>query len=65
MGDEAELLTPEQAATLLKVHKGTLAAWRSRDKDGPPFLRVGFQIRYRREDLDKWLESRSSGANGA
>ncbi len=65
MVEENELLTPEQAATLLKVHKGTLAAWRARVDTGPPFVRVGFQIRYRLGDLNRWIESRSSGANGA
>src|SRR3954447_19171271 len=29
--------------------------------DGPPFLRQGRAIRYRRSDLDRWLEHRLCG----
>src|SRR4051812_38280525 len=31
--------------------------------DGPPFLRQGRAIRYRRSDLDRWLERRLCGGD--
>jgi hypothetical protein len=35
----------------------TFQRWRQRGA-GPKFVRVGNQIRYRRQDLDQWLEDR-------
>jgi hypothetical protein len=35
----------------------TLERWRQTG-DGPRFVRVGRAVRYRRSDLDAWLESR-------
>jgi hypothetical protein len=39
------------------VSPRTFQRWRQRGV-GPKFLRVGNQIRYRKEDLDRWLEGR-------
>lgn len=51
-------LTPEQAAEMLSVKLGTLAAWRHR-RVGPPFLQLAPRSpRYRRADVDAWLKSR-------
>lgn len=54
------LLTSEQAAQYLGVSHWTLARWRSDEYPGrPPALRVGAKLlRYRKADLDAWLESR-------
>ena len=53
----AELLTTEQAAVELGLSKTTLEHWRTVRK-GPPFARVGPRcIRYRRADLDQWIET--------
>ncbi|WP_420730066.1 helix-turn-helix transcriptional regulator [Hwanghaeella sp. 1Z406] len=51
------LLKPIEAAHILNVSPATLAAWRVRRSDGPPFYRVGGRaIRYPFEDLKEWLE---------
>jgi len=53
----AELLTTEQAAVELGLSKATLEHWRMVRK-GPRFAKIGPRcIRYRRTDLDEWIES--------
>lgn len=57
--DDDELLTPDQAAAILKSKPGTLAAWRHR-KQGPPWIAVSERMpRYRRGDLVKYLAERT------
>ena len=58
------LLKPDEVADLLGVPKTTIYGWRYRG-EGPPGLRVGRHLRYRRRDLDHWIESRiDGGGNG-
>lgn len=59
-----DLLDEKQAAEFLGVAPGTLSVWRSRGRYQVPFVKVGHLVRYRRGDLDAWLESRTR-ANGA
>jgi hypothetical protein len=61
---ESPLLNPEAAGSYLggnkPIHPDTLAQWRQAGR-GPKFLKLGPSrtsvIRYRREDLDAYLES--------
>ena len=55
-----ELLTTAEAAEMLGLSKVTLDIWRSQRKQGqPPFVRLGSKlIRYRREDIQAWINSR-------
>jgi excisionase family DNA binding protein len=48
------LLTPPEAAQLLRVSVSWLAKARMRD-DGPPFIRIGRSIRYSRAALIEWM----------
>ena len=49
------LLTPAEAAKILKVSVGTLANWRCK-KQGPKFKKInGKAIRYREVDLKKFI----------
>ena len=57
-GDER--LTPEEAAEYLGVKTQTLAAWRSSGRYELRFIRAGRCIRYRKSDLDAWMERRSA-----
>jgi len=59
------LLTTQEAARELRLTKATLEAWRCRG-GGPAFVKFGRAVRYRREDLDKFLISslRSNTSNG-
>ncbi len=52
------LLTPQQAARLLALSTSWLAKLRL-SGDGPPFLKLGRCVRYRRDDLEKWLETKA------
>ena len=59
-----ELLDESQAADYLGLSPGTLSVWRSTGRYALPFIKVGARVRYRRDSLDSWLESRAR-ANGA
>ncbi len=50
-----QLLTVEELADYLVVPVATLYQWRYR-REGPPGFRVGRYIRYRRTDVEAWIE---------
>ena len=58
-----ELLDEQQAAIILQITPGTLSVWRSNGRYKLPFIKVGRNVRYKRSDLEVWLESRTR-ANG-
>lgn len=49
------LLTIDDLAAWLGKPKNTLYAWHSRGK-GPRAIRVGNTLRYRRSEVERWLE---------
>lgn len=53
------LMTRAEAADYLGVKVQTLAAWATRQTYQLPYIRVGRLVRYRRSDLDKWLQDRT------
>jgi excisionase family DNA binding protein len=56
---EAAVLSTFEAAEYLGVPRQTLAAWRSKAvRQGPVFVKVGRAVKYRRVDLDAWLQTR-------
>lgn len=57
------LLTPAEAADILRVDEGTLAVWRSAKRHGIPFVKVGRCVRYREKDLADWIESQVQGVS--
>lgn len=59
-----ELLSEKEAADFLQTAPGTLSVWRSTGRYALPFLKVGAKVRYRRGDLQTWLDSRVR-SNGA
>ena len=56
--DSDQLLTVEQLAEKLQIPKTTLYAWRYRGT-GPLGIAVGRHLRFRRGDVEKWLEAES------
>lgn len=54
-----KLLNEREAAALLRMSPKTLSQWRWR-KRGPSFVTIGRSIRYREEDIEKFLLSSSS-----
>lgn len=59
-----ELLDERQAAEYLTLSAGTLSVWRSTGRYEIPFVKIGSRVRYKRAELEKWIESRtrSTGA---
>lgn len=53
-----DLLTPVQLAELVGVPRSTVYTWRYHGT-GPRAIKVGRHIRFRRSDVDAWLEANS------
>ncbi|AGP64918.1 hypothetical protein OEM_33830 [Mycobacterium intracellulare subsp. yongonense 05-1390] len=51
-----DIMSTAGAAQLLGVSEGTLRYWRYMDQ-GPRSFRVGRHVKYRREDVEAWLEN--------
>jgi excisionase family DNA binding protein len=51
---------PEETAEYLGVTVNALAKMRW-DGSGPPYVKIGRRVRYRRSDVDAWLDARRSG----
>jgi hypothetical protein len=49
-----DLLDEHEAAVVLSKPAGTLRQWRSRGL-GPPYVKLGMSIRYRRADLERFI----------
>jgi len=62
---KAGLLNNAEAAEYLGVAPQTLTIWRCVKRYNIPFVKVGSRVKYRKEDLDAWLTSRTVGALGA
>lgn len=60
MIEHQSTLTPIQAAKYLGISEGALRLWRSQGI-GPRHFKAGEKlVRYRRADLDAWIEARLS-----
>lgn len=59
-----ELLCVDDLVDYLRVPRSTLYAWRSRG-GGPPGIKVGRHVRYRRNDVEKWLDERKAAPERA
>jgi excisionase family DNA binding protein len=63
--EQEALLTPQDLSAMLGVPVATLYRWRHFG-DGPPSIRVGRHIRYRRPAVEEWLarQPESGGRDG-
>lgn len=52
-----DILNTREAAEYVRLAKPTLEHYRIKG-DGPVFLRLGSAVRYRKTDLDEWLNGR-------
>ena len=57
------LLNPHQAADFLNVPESTLAVWRCTGRVALPYLKVGGHVRYRQEDIERYLLDRHHAAS--
>lgn len=49
------MLTEQEVAEILRVKKQTIAAWRCRGKDYPPYVRIGQRVLYSKKALIDWI----------
>ena len=54
-----DFVDDKKAAEILDVSAGTLSVWRSTGRYNLPFVKIGRKVRYRRSDLQAWLEKRT------
>jgi excisionase family DNA binding protein len=54
-----DMLTEAQASEIIGVSTQTLGIWRCTGRYALPFIKVGRLVRYRRSDVEEWLESRT------
>ena len=52
---ELQLLSQQEAAKILGTTVGSLNVMRATGRNPIPFVRWGNRIRYRREDIEKWI----------
>ena len=62
MGDP--MLTPQELAAFLAVPVATVYRWNS-EGTGPRRVRVGKHVRFRRADVDAWIEQQLDQTNKA
>jgi len=58
-----DLLVEAQAAEILLMSVRTLQSWRCKEH-GPPFLKIGRNIRYRYGDILEWLRMKTVRPEG-
>ena len=60
----SNLMNEKEVASFLGLKPQTLAIWRMR-KEKIPFVRMGRRVAYRREDVERWLDSQIVRVGGA
>ncbi len=58
------LLTSDEVADYLKVPVATIYEWRSRN-NGPRGVKLGKHVRYRRRDVEAWLDQTTAAQSPA
>ena len=58
MTEGSDLLTTPQAAAMLGRNPQVLADWRHQ-KRGPRYIKIEKAVRYRRSDIEQYLEDRT------
>jgi excisionase family DNA binding protein len=58
--DSEALMTVDDLSAMLRIPKSTVYAWSYR-RVGPPGIRVGRHLRFRRGDVIEWLRGQEAG----
>jgi predicted DNA-binding transcriptional regulator AlpA len=61
---ERRLMTRAEVAQLLALPEKTLVNWRYQGF-GPPSFRVGKAVRYRRDEVERWLDEQAASTGGS
>lgn len=62
--ETANLMNTEDLADYLGVPIETVRQWRY-SRTGPPGFRLGRRVKYRRSDVDAWIEDRITEENAS
>jgi predicted DNA-binding transcriptional regulator AlpA len=54
--DPTEMMNEHEVAAFLKISVASVRRWRL-FRTGPKFLKIGSAVRYKRRDLEAWLDS--------
>ena len=58
---QPNLLTRKDAAEYLGITEHTLAVWQSTNRYGLPCVKIGRLAKYRKSDLDEFIQRRTTG----
>jgi predicted DNA-binding transcriptional regulator AlpA len=59
----AHLWNIDEVAEHLNMSRATILTWRSRDPDYfPPAIKIGGRLRWRMEDIERWIEDHREAA---
>lgn len=59
--NENKLMSAEELADYLQVPLQTLYGWRY-ERKGPSALKIGKHLRYRRSEVERWLDEQGATA---
>ncbi len=59
------LLSTQDVADVLNVPVATIYSWRHEGKPMPPAVKMGRSLRFRRADVDAWVEAQFAGEAAA
>lgn len=62
LADAQRLVNEKIAAEILNVTPGTLSVWRCTRRYPLPYMKIGRSVKYRVEDLEAYMQSRTVGA---
>ncbi|MHA1540782.1 MAG: helix-turn-helix domain-containing protein [Alphaproteobacteria bacterium] len=54
-----KLFTTKETSQYIGITQGTLAVWRTTKRYKIPYIKIGRLVKYRKSDLDTWIESRT------
>ncbi len=58
------LMTVREAARFLRISESCLNKWRLTG-EGPPFIKLGAAVRYRRRDVEAWIDEQTRTSTSA
>ena len=61
-GEKDKLMTPRQLAKYLESSISALSQYRALGT-GPEYFKIGKMVRYRKSDVNQWLEQQRNGKN--
>jgi len=62
--EPSKLMSPKELSEYIGVKESSLAVWRTNKTYPLPYIKVGGLIRYNKDAVDKWLESRTKNTGG-